>query len=129
MGLVIITHDLGVVEKVANRVVVVQAGRVVEVGKVSDVLASPTEPYTKRLSDSVPGRRGYSRNVDLAAAATVPLLAANGISKVYSMRPMLFGGSKRTDVTAVDNVSFKLDKGETLGIVGESGSGKRRHSR
>ena len=60
MGLVIITHNLSVVERIADRVVVMQAGRIVESGPVREVMDAPSHPYTQKLLDSVPGRHGFS---------------------------------------------------------------------
>lgn len=123
MGMVIITHDLGVVEKVADMVVVMQAGRIVEAGEVSKVLSAPSHPYTQRLLDAVPGRHGFSVN-KAAATSSKPLLEIKNVSKVYFGRPTLFASAPQAQVRAVDKANFTLLKGETLGIVGESGSGK-----
>ena len=123
MGMVIITHDLGVVEKIADKVVVMQAGRIVEAGEVAKVLSQPSHPYTQRLLDAVPGRHGFSVN-KAAAAGPTPLLEVRNVSKVYFGRPKLFSSAPQPQVRAVDDASFKLSRGETLGIVGESGSGK-----
>ncbi len=123
MGMVIITHDLGVVEKVADKVVVMQAGRIVEAGAVTKVLSQPSHPYTQRLLDAVPGRHGFSVN-KAAEAGPTPLLAVRNVSKVYFGRPKLFSSAPQPQVRAVDDASFTLSRGETLGIVGESGSGK-----
>lgn len=123
MGMVIITHDLGVVEKVADNVVVMQAGCIVEAGSVAKVLSQPGHPYTQRLLDAVPGRRGFSAET-LPEVTTRPLLEVRNVSKTYFGRPRLFSSAPQPQVKAVDNACFKLSRGETLGIVGESGSGK-----
>ena len=123
MGMVIITHDLGVVEKVADKVVVMQGGRIVEAGPVAKVLSQPSHPYTQRLLDAVPGRHGFSVN-EAAEAGPTPLLEVRNVSKVYFGRPKLFSSAPQPQVKAVDDASFKLSRGATLGIVGESGSGK-----
>ncbi|GAA2835573.1 peptide/nickel transport system ATP-binding protein [Aminobacter aminovorans] len=123
MGMVIITHDLGVVEKVADKVVVMQAGRIVEAGEVTKVLSQPSHPYTQRLLDAVPGRHGFSVN-KAGDAGPTPLLEVRNVSKVYFGRPKLFSSAPQPQVKAVDDASFRLSRGETLGIVGESGSGK-----
>jgi peptide/nickel transport system ATP-binding protein len=110
MGLLLITHDLGVVAEVADRVVVMNAGEIVESGSVRDVLKNPTHPYTRKLIAAAPGRGGFSRAA--AATAPVPLLRVEGVCKSYGNFP------------ALQNASFSLMPGETLAVVGESGSGK-----
>jgi peptide/nickel transport system ATP-binding protein len=115
MGMVIITHDLSIVSRVADHVVVMQGGRVVEAGPVRTVLDQPQHPYTRKLLDAVPGRYGYAEPHRLTGRVDKPLVAVTDVTRVY-------GGS--TGVRAVDKVSFDLVPGETLGIIGESGSGK-----
>lgn len=61
MGMVIITHDLGLVDRIADHVIVMNAGQVVERGPVAEVLSNPQHPYTHKLLDAVPGRHGFSR--------------------------------------------------------------------
>ena len=124
MGLVIITHNLSVVERIADRVVVMQAGRIVESGPVAEVMAAPSHPYTRKLLDSVPGRHGFSVAEADAAGQDGPLLRVEHVSKVYFGRPKLFSKTPQEQLRAVDDASFTLARGETLGIVGESGSGK-----
>jgi peptide/nickel transport system ATP-binding protein len=121
MGLLLITHNLGIVADVADRVVVMQEGRVVESGPVQPVFAAPTHPYTQRLLDSVPGRHGFA--VRHLAPGAIPLLEVRNLEKRYPLAAM-FGAKRLANVAAVDNVSFVLHQGESLGIVGESGSGK-----
>jgi peptide/nickel transport system ATP-binding protein len=123
MGMVIITHDLGVVDRVADHVIVMNGGEVVERGPVRQVLTNPQHPYTRRLLDAVPGRHGFSPAVPVAAGAA-PLLEVREVSKVYFGRPKLFSSAPHAQLRAVDRASFRLARGETLGIVGESGSGK-----
>lgn len=123
MGLLLITHDLGIVSDFADRVVVMQDGRVVETGTVSDVFAAPQHPYTRDLLGSVPGRRGFP-TPRLDDAAEPPLLRIQDLSKTYAGPKSFFSGKTAPVVRALDRVSFTLRKGETLGIVGESGSGK-----
>ncbi len=123
MGMVIITHDLGVVERVADRVIVMNGGEVVERGPVRDVLTNPQHPYTRRLLDAVPGRHGFAP-AEAAPAGAPPLLDVRDVSRVYFGRPKLFSSAPQPQLRAVDRASFCLARGETLGIVGESGSGK-----
>ena len=123
MGMVIITHDLAVVERVADHVIVMNAGEVVERGPVRDVMTNPQHPYTRKLLDAVPGRHGFSRAPEIAPG-TPPLLEVKDVSKVYFGRPKLFSSAPQPALRAVDRANFTLARGETLGIVGESGSGK-----
>ena len=123
MGLLLITHDLGIVSEFADRVVVMQGGRIVETGTVDEVFAAPQQPYTRDLLGSVPGRRGCPTPRP-ADAGEPPLLRVQDLSKEYVSPKSLFGGKAAPVVRALDRVSFTLRKGETLGIVGESGSGK-----
>jgi peptide/nickel transport system ATP-binding protein len=123
MGLVLITHDLGVVEKVADRVVVMQNGRVVETGDAAKIMAAPSHPYTRKLLDAMPGRHGFTPQ--LAAATTArPLLEVEHVSRVYGVAPGKLKPGDTGGIRAVNDASFVLRGGETLGIVGESGSGK-----
>ncbi|SES42519.1 ABC transporter ATP-binding protein [Rhizobium sp. NFR03] len=123
MGLVLITHDLGVVEKVADRVVVMQNGRIVEAGTATGIMTEPQHPYTRKLIDAMPGRHGFEVQPSVAASDR-PLLEVRNVSRVYGVLPGKVADIGPNAVKAVDDASFVLNKGETLGIVGESGSGK-----
>ncbi|RQV13189.1 ABC transporter ATP-binding protein [Burkholderia cenocepacia] len=123
-AILLISHDLAVVAELADRVLVMRAGQVVEQGPARDVLSAPAHPYTRALLAAIP--TPASRGFRLATAERVPLppkridaqapvLAVDALTKRY-------GG--RDTPAAVDGVSFSLARGETLGIVGESGSGK-----
>ena len=117
MGVLFITHDFGVVAEVADRVAVMQRGRIVEQGSAEAVLNRPQHAYTKALIAAVPhGTPPASRD---AAGETV--LEARGVEKTYR-RGGWFGA--KALVRAVHDADFVLRKGETLGLVGESGSGK-----
>jgi len=125
-SILLISHDLSVVAQIADEILVMSGGEIVEQGAANDVLTAPQHPYTRRLVDAVPG--GHTRGERLAPQdLTTPNLhlpraaSAERDDAVLEVR----GVSKRfAGVTAVDQVSFTLGRGETLGIVGESGSGK-----
>ncbi|MGA0540376.1 dipeptide ABC transporter ATP-binding protein [Neotabrizicola sp. VNH66] len=108
MGILIITHDLGVVAEIADRVVVMNAGEVVETGPTRQVYKNPSHPYTKKLIGAAPGKG----EMHAPLPAGQPVLSVKNARKVYG------------EFTAVESVSFDLMPGETLAIVGESGSGK-----
>ncbi|CCD93192.1 putative peptide transport fused subunits of ABC superfamily: ATP-binding components [Bradyrhizobium sp. ORS 375] len=121
MSVMFITHDFGVVAEIADSVIVMEKGRIVEQGIAAEVLKSPSHPYTRRLIAAVPNLTGQDR----AAAATVPedaILKVEGLSKTYRSGSALLG-SQRV-VPAVQDVWFDIGASRTLGIVGESGSGK-----
>jgi peptide/nickel transport system ATP-binding protein len=109
-----ITHDFGVVAEVADRVAVMQAGRIVEIGDKRAVLDAPRHPYTQKLIASVP--RAVPRPASALKPDAEPSLEIAHLAKTYRI-----GGQS---VTALKDASLALDKGRTLGIVGESGSGK-----
>ena len=116
-GVLMITHDFGVVADVADHVVVMRHGEVVERGEPEQVLNRPAHPYTRALIEAVP--RFRYRPTRLATAE--PVLAVEDLTLTYRSTSLL--GRKR-ETRALDRVSFRLAPGETLGIVGESGSGK-----
>ncbi|OHC73721.1 MAG: microcin ABC transporter ATP-binding protein [Rhodospirillales bacterium RIFCSPLOWO2_12_FULL_58_28] len=118
MALLLITHDLGVVRIMADRVAVMNEGLVVEQGNTADIFADPQHPYTRRLLASEPSGRPQP------AKAEAPLVMAADDIKVWF--PIRKGVLRRTvgHIKAVDGVSFELKRGQTLGVVGESGSGK-----
>ncbi|MET4576790.1 ABC transporter ATP-binding protein [Ottowia thiooxydans] len=113
-----ITHDFGVVADIADHVVVMRLGEMIEQGPKLEVLQAPREPYTRMLLAAVPGLEPVQRS---AVPEQPPLIEVRGLSKTYSSR-RLFGGRK--DVHAAKDVSLVVRPGETVGIVGESGSGK-----
>ncbi|MBL6928460.1 MAG: ABC transporter ATP-binding protein [Rhodospirillales bacterium] len=125
MGLILITHDLGVVAEIADRMVVMNAGEIVEQGPVRQVFANPTHPYTKRLMAAIPGRGEFREVLPLPEGdAPKAILEVRDLAKHYGITGGMFGTSTGQTVKACDGVSFDLYAGETLGIVGESGSGK-----
>ncbi|RWR14451.1 ABC transporter ATP-binding protein [Paenirhodobacter populi] len=119
MSVMFVTHDFGVVSEIADRVLVMEKGHLVEAGTVQKVLTRPEHPYTQRLVAAVPRMRGDTRE---GMQGTPVVLKVENLRKVYRSG----GGflSKERRVVAVDDVSFELRKGRTLGVVGESGSGK-----
>ena len=118
MGVMLITHDFGVVAEISDRVAVMQFGKVVETGTAKEVLNRPNHPYTRRLINSVPRLKPVHRD----PPSGKPLLAVDRLDKTYVTSRGLF--KKGRHVHAVNQVSFEIRRGETLGLVGESGSGK-----
>ena len=118
MAILFITHDMGIVRKLADRLCVMQQGRIVEAGATADVLERPQHPYTRHLLAATPG--GAPAAPDAAAE---PLVACDGVKVWY---PVKAGILRRTvdHVRAVDGISVELREGRTVGVVGESGSGK-----
>jgi peptide/nickel transport system ATP-binding protein len=117
-GVLFITHDFGVVAEIADRVAVLQHGKLVEVGTADQVLGAPVHPYTRMLVAAVPGMEPRHRD---ALPAGPPVLRTTGLGKTYRS-----GGFLQPEriVEAAADVTLSVRRGETLGIVGESGSGK-----
>ena len=146
MAILMITHDLGVVANVAEEVVVLCQGEVMESGSLETIFRDPQHPYLKALLhavprfDMAPGERlvpireiQHTTGGQLLAAKQpwpetdkkAPLLTVEGITKRFSTRKAgLFADKNRRRVLAVDDVSFRIWRGECLGLVGESGCGK-----
>ena len=116
-GVLFITHDFGVVAEIADRVVVMQHGKVVEQGTRDQVLRNPRQPYTQMLMASVPSMKPPERNPVLGDDA----IKVTKLVKKYGDTGFL---SRGRVVLAASDVDLNVRKGETLGIVGESGSGK-----
>ena len=114
-----ITHDFGVVSEIADHVVVMQTGKVVESGPARQVLDAPQHPYTRKLIDAIPtGTAERPTPTDDA----VRVLQVQDLCKTYTSGNGLF--KRGRSVQAAKNINFELRRGETLGLVGESGSGK-----
>jgi peptide/nickel transport system ATP-binding protein len=117
-GVLFITHDFGVVAEIADRVVVMKAGRVVEQGPAAEVLANPRDPYTQMLIASVPAIEPPERQ----PAQGVVAVRTDNLVKTYGGGGFLTRGGRV--VAAAKDVNITVRRGEILGIVGESGSGK-----
>ena len=118
MAMLLITHDLGIVRKMADRVCVMTNGEIVERGTTHDIFASPQHPYTKHLLASEP------KGSPPAANAKAPVILEAKDLKVWF--PIKRGFMRRTvgHIKAVDGIDLAVKEGQTLGVVGESGSGK-----
>ncbi|MDM4763350.1 ABC transporter ATP-binding protein [Galbitalea sp. SE-J8] len=126
-GVLLITHDMGVVADLADHVVVMRAGEVVEAGSTREIFGNAQHPYTKLLLDSVP-RLG--QDLSDAPVATV----ADAVAAELDVRPVVLdfedaiieypGHGRVKAFRAIDGVSLRLHQGEVMGLVGESGSGK-----
>ncbi len=118
MAMLFITHDLGIVRAIADRVCVMTHGKIVEHGRVSDIFASPQHPYTQKLLAAEPKGEPH-----IVAADSPEVMRADAL-KVWF--PIKRGFFKKTVgfVKAVDGVTLRIRAGETVGVVGESGSGK-----
>jgi microcin C transport system ATP-binding protein len=118
MALLFITHDLGIVRKIADRVCVMTQGRIVEHGPVEDVFERPQHPYTRKLLAAEPKGAPQPRHPD------APVIVETDDLKVWF--PIRKGFFKKTvgHIKAVDGISVAVREGQTVGVVGESGSGK-----
>ncbi|EAS51855.1 ABC transporter, ATP-binding protein [Aurantimonas manganoxydans SI85-9A1] len=113
-----ITHDMGVVADIADRVYVMRAGEIVESGPIEAILTAPTKPYTRNLLTAVPALR--PRDARPAASREI-VLETSELGMTYSQGSLF---RKREGTVAAKDVNLILGRGRTLGIVGESGSGK-----
>ncbi|ABA77620.1 dipeptide ABC transporter ATP-binding protein [Rhodobacter sphaeroides] len=117
MAILFITHDLGIVQRFADRVYVMQAGEVVETGETAALFEAPSHPYTRMLLDAEP------EGTKAPPPETAPvLMEGRNVEVVFSSGGGLFEAPN--ELRAVDGVSVRLRQGQTIGVVGESGSGK-----
>ncbi|MEH7176829.1 ABC transporter ATP-binding protein [Neobacillus vireti] len=121
-SIILITHDLGVVAGMCDRVVVMKKGEIVESNTTEQIFSSPKHPYTKKLLNALPrldAKKHPKGAIDLPEDINpdTPLIEVRKLKQVYPL------GGGRT-LKAVDSISFSIQPGETLGLVGESGSGK-----
>jgi len=144
MALLLITHDLGVVANMAEQVVVMYHGKVMEAGPLQALFSNPQHEYLKALIHAVPrfdlepgerlvpvreihsetGVLIHKRSTDQKVDTSAPHLKIDDISKTYRLHAGNWTGSGSRELLAVDNVSFEVERGECFGLVGESGCGK-----
>ncbi|MFJ5764974.1 ABC transporter ATP-binding protein [Lysinibacillus sp. NPDC093210] len=121
-SIILITHDLGVVAGMCDRVIVMKEGEIVEEGTTEEIFANPQHPYTKKLLNALPKLHEKKEpkqppNIEEGTDLNVPLIEVRNLSKHFDLK-------KGELLKAVDDLSFRIYPGETLGLVGESGSGK-----
>ncbi len=125
-AVLLVTHDLALAAERADRVVVMNRGYIVESGPAGRVLKAPKDDYTKRLIAAAPSLATASLVKVEDRADSAPerdeVFSVTNLSKIYPLRRGLLG--RRVDLAAVDEITFSVPRGKTVGIVGESGSGK-----
>ena len=125
MAVLMITHDLNLVRKFADRVVIMERGHIVEQGTVAEVFGNPCHAYTRKLIDSAPVRDVVEQTVNARMHSEEALLRAKDMRVSYPIALSgVRGWFRNSEFVAVKSASFSLAPGQTLGVVGESGSGK-----
>ncbi len=118
MSLLLITHDLGIVKEISDRVCVMEKGEIVEKNTTKNIFSTPKHPYTKKLILSKPKEK------KIKPSTNEKILSVKKLNVFYENKTSFFFNKNKNHFHAVKNINFDLQKGETLGIVGESGSGK-----
>lgn len=120
MAVLLITHDLPMVSKIADHIYIMHKGKIIEQGQTADVFAAPKENHTIHLLDSLPKGKGTS---EVMATDNIPLLKTEQLRCHFPIKAGFFRRTVNT-IKAVDDVKLTIRKNTTFGIVGESGSGK-----
>ncbi len=133
MGLVLISHDLAMVGEYCDRLAVMNAGEIVEMGEINSILYNPQHAYTQSLLEAALHIHHQPNEVNVAdRQAEKPLLKISNLKQYFSLEGNLiqqFFVKEKTFIKAVDDISFDIYAGENLGLVGESGCGKSTLSR
>ncbi|WP_227674678.1 ABC transporter ATP-binding protein [Psychrobacter jeotgali] len=123
MAMILISHDLNLVKRYSDDIIVMRQGQTIEQGKTIDIFGQPKADYTRTLMQQDFGQALVFANYTDKKASQIPALEVNSLQVKFPMEKSLFGGTKRW-FEAVKDVNMTLQSGQALGIVGESGSGK-----